>query len=79
MSVCHLQKLTLLALWHAGYSRYCVGPTYFVFITFLLRIYAKIRFLRFLFWSRFLRFYRFLIFQTFLFKKRWQSSERQAD
>ena len=32
----------------------------------------------FLFRSRFYGFNVFFIFQTFLFKKRWQSSERQA-
>jgi len=38
---------------------------------------VKKRFLRFLFWSHFLRF---LFSKRFLFlKKRWQSSERQAD
>jgi len=33
-----------------------------------------------LFWSRFLRFLTFFYFSNvFVFKKRWQSSERQAD
>jgi len=34
----------------------------------------------FLFWSRFLRFLTFFLFsKRFLFKKRWQSLERQTD
>jgi len=37
------------------------------------------RFLRFLFWSPFYVFNVFLFSKRFLFKKRWQSSERQAD
>jgi len=34
-----------------------------------------------LFWSRFLRFLTFFLFSKrfFIFKKRWQSLERQAD
>jgi len=41
---------------------------------------CKKRFLTFfLFWSRFLRSLTFFILQTFfIFKKRWQSSQRQA-
>jgi len=41
----------------------------------------KKTFLRFLFWSRFLRFQRFFNIPNvfFILKKRWQSSERQAD
>jgi len=42
---------------------------------------CKKRFLRFFILVTFLRFLNFFIFQTFFFilKKRWQSSDRQAD
>jgi len=38
---------------------------------------VKKRFLRFLFWSRFLTFFYFP--NVFYLKKRWQSSQQQAD
>jgi len=38
------------------------------------------RFVHILFWSRFFTFLTFFLFsKSFFLKKRWQSSERQAD
>ena len=75
----HLSRVGVLLKWLKGSSCFL---TWRFFPPVVYHKCKKKRFFTFFykFWSRFLRFLMFSLFsKRFLFKKRWQSSERQAD
>jgi len=79
--VCILQHALLLTLCLLAQIVAAIVWTVHQETVITLRHSCKNFFYIFLFWSRFLRFLTIFIFQTFFLflKKRWQSSERQAD